>query len=294
MQLNLSVENTLDQNHLSNTNTYSASVDKNSRANLRFSPGQIWSKLNLLFFEFNASQSETGWGELYKSGSNYLWQFFTKKHEFDFSSITNDFYAKNELRPNSKITLYSLLEWNYKKNKSNESLIQYYFNQWNEKLELKLSFNLRLILQYKQIYQDNAYNRIIKYYEPSTWLEHRWNSNFQDMINFQYTMSSDRKNNLLTDTKNLMFTYNIIWRKEKFLHLDRIEFRNDISGSLADSKGDSRSMTSKYSTTTSLDIYPFTSAIFRFQAQYQQYDDLLDSTNSTYGISYTIKVIMKF
>ena len=295
MQLNLSAENTLDQNHLTNTDVNNAMINKYSQANLRFSPGQIWNKLNPLFFEFNISQTASSWGEINKSGSNYLWEFFRRNQElFDYSTFVTNYYIKNELRPGSKIILYSLFEWNDQNNKNGESYLKTYFKRWNEKLELKLNYSLRIILQYKQFYQDNAYLRINKYYEPSTWIEHRWNNNLQDMINLQYRIGTNQLNYMLSNTKNLLFTYNIIWRKDKFLHLDRLEIRNDISGNLTNSEGDTKTKVSLYSTNTSVDVYPFTSAILRFQIQYKRNDDLLDSKNSISGIAYNFKVIMKF
>jgi hypothetical protein len=295
MQVNLTIENTLEQNSLPNSETNSALLSKYSQINVRFSPGQIWDKLNPLFFEFNLSQNAKSWGDFNKPVSGYLWDVFTNRNLlFDYSTFSTDYYIKNELRPNSKIILYSLIEWNFLNNKNSASILNTNFTQWNEKLEIKLMYNLRLILQYKQFFRDNDYFRIYRYYEPATLVEHRWTSNLQDMINLQYRISTTGLNDILSNSKNLLFTYNVIWRKEKFLHLDRLEIRNDISGNLARSTGETVSRVSLYSINTAIDIYPFTSVIFRFQVQYRQNNDMLITDNSTSGFSYNLRVIMKF
>jgi hypothetical protein len=273
----------------------SSKISRYSQIDFRFSPGQIWKKLNPLFFEFNTSQSVTSWGESDKSNENYLWQIFERKQSlFDYTQFVNNYMAKNEFRPNSIIILYTIYEWNNQENNYGLSGLLSYYNRWSEKIELKLSYDLRLILQYKQYFQDNSFNRITKYYEPSSWIEHRWSTSLQDMLNVQYRIGSYQNNYLLSNLNTWLITYNITWRKDKFLHLNRLEIRNDISAGINNTKGDEPIETYLYSTNTSLDIYPFTSAIFRFQFQYKQNEDWLIANNSYSKIAYNVKFILRF
>jgi hypothetical protein len=295
LQFNLSVENILDQNHLMQTKTNSSKLSRYSQVDFRFSPGQIWKKLTPFFFEFNTSQSVTSWGASDRSNENYLWQIFEKRQSlFDNTQFINNYMAKNEFRPNSIIILYSIYEWNNQNNNFGLSNLYIYYNRWSEKIELKLSYDLRLILQYKQYFQNNSFNRITKYYEPSSMVEHRWSNSLQDMINVQYRIGSNQNNYLLSNLNTWLITYNIIWRKDKFLHLNRLEIRNDISAGINNTKGDFPIETYLYSTNSSLDIYPFNSAIFRFQFQYKQNNDLLIDKNSYSNIAYNIKFILRF
>jgi len=295
LQINLSAENTLDQNPVRNSGFTSARINNFSQANFRFSPGQIWKKLNPLFFEFNVNHSATAWGTTDKSTRQYLWQFYNNDRSLlDYSRKNSNYYVKNEFRPTSKIILYSLVEWNNLTIRNGASELEQLYRRWNEKLELKLGYTLRLILQYKQYYQDRSHSRIYKYYEPSAWIEHRWNSSLQDIVNIQYRISSIEESNLLSNGTNWVIGYNIIWRKEKFIGLKRLEIRNDIAENIALTEGDNGNKNYLLTNSTSVDLYPFYSAIIRFQLQYRNNYDLLFSTNTYDDFAYNFKFILRF
>ena len=53
------------------------------------------------------------WGTTDEPTGHYLWQFYnTGNGMLDYSQQNSNYYVKNEFRPNPKIILYSLLEWN--------------------------------------------------------------------------------------------------------------------------------------------------------------------------------------
>jgi hypothetical protein len=295
LQVNLSAENTLDQNPLNSSRFTSARINNFAQANFRFSPGQLWEKLKPLFFEFNINHSAISWGTTNKSTGHYLWQFYNNgKNLLDYSQKISNYYIKNEFRPTSKIILYSLFEWNNLDINNGASQLTQLYRRWNEKLELKLGYNLRIILQYKQYYQDRSHSRIYRYYEPSTWIEHRWNNSLQDILNVQYRISTDRENNLQSNSSNWIIGYNIIWRKEKILGLKRVEIRNEIAENITLTKGNSQKKNYLLTNNTSLDIYPFYAAIIRFQLQYRANNDLLFSANTYSDFAYNFKFILRF
>jgi hypothetical protein len=295
LQVNLSAENILDQNPLGSSRFTSARINNFSQANFRFSPGQLWSKLNPLFFEFNVNYSAISWGTTDKPTGHFLWQFYsTGDRMLDYSQQNSNYYVKNEFRPTAKIILYSLLEWNTLHIRNGESGLTQLYRRWNEKLELKLGYTFRVILQYKQFYQDKSYSRIYRYYEPSAWIEHRWTGSLQDIVNVQYRIISDEDDNLLSNGSNLILGYNIIWRKEKFIGLKRLEIRNDIAENINLSEGESRTKTYLLTNSTSVDIYPVSSAIIRFQVQYRNNNDILTEANSYADFAFNFKFILRF
>ena len=295
LQINLSAENTLEQNPLDGSTYTSARINNFSQANFRFSPGQLWDKLNPLYFEFNINQSAMSWGTTDEPTGHYLWQFYnTGNGMLDYSQQNSNYYVKNEFRPTPKIILYSLLEWNNLDIRNGESELSQFYRRWNEKLELKLGYTLRVILQYKQFYQDKGYSRIYRYYEPSAWIEHRWTSSLQDIVNLQYRIIAEQDNNLLSNGSNLIMGYNIIWRKEKIIGLKRLEIRNDIAENITLSEGASEMKNYLLTNSTSVDIYPVSSAIIRFQVQYRNNNDRLMSSNRYSDFAFNFKFILRF
>ena len=248
-----------------------------------------------MFFEFNINHSATSWGTSSQSTGHYLWQFYNNDRSLlNFSQKNSNYYVKNEFRPSAKIILYSLFEWNDLTIENGGSQLIQIYRRWNEKLELKLGYTLRVILQYKQYHQDRSHSRIFRYYEPSTWIEHRWNKSLQDIVNIQYRISTDQDNNLLSNSTNWIIGYNIIWRKERFIGLKRLEIRNDIAENITITEGDSQKKIYLLTNNTSIDIYPVHSAIIRFQLQYRNNNDVLLSANSRADFAYNFKFILRF
>jgi hypothetical protein len=295
LQINLSAENTLDQNSLDGSMFASSRINNFSQANFRFSPGQLWDKLNPLFFEFNINHSAMSWGTSDKPAGHYLWQFYNNGNSMlDYSQQNSNYYVKNEYRPTPKIILYSLLEWNTLDIRNGESELLQFYRRWNEKLELKLGYALRVILQYKQFFQDKSFARIYRYYEPSAWIEHRWTGSLQDIINVQYRIITEQDENLYSNGSNLIIGYNIIWRKEKFIGLKRIEVRNDIAENINLSEGENQMKNYLLTNSSSVDIYPFSSAIIRFQVQYRNNIDMLLASNTNSDFAFNFKFILRF
>ena len=295
LQINLSAENTMDQNPLKNNEYTSLRINNFSQANFRFSPGQIWQKMNPLYFEFNVNHSNTSWGTNNTANSKYLWQFYNDGLTLpDYYQRNSNYSVKNEFRPAANVILYSIFEWNNLELKNGASQLTQYYRRLNEKLELKPGYKLRIILQYKHFSQDRSQARILRYDEPSVWIEHRWNNSFQDIINIQYRTGNQLEINLLTNSSNLILGYNIIWRKEKFIGLKRLEIRNDITENITIARGYLQKKNYLLTNNTSIDIYPLYAAIIRFQFQYRNNSDLLYITNTYDDFAFNFKFILRF
>ena len=107
-------------------------------------------------------------------------------------------------------------------------------------------------------------------------------------------ISIDKNDKLLSNSTNWIIGYNIIWRKEKFIGLKRLEIRNDIAENITLTEGDSQKKIFLLTNNTSIDIYPVHSAIIRFQLQYRINNDMLLSDNSRTDFAFNFKFIMRF
>lgn len=295
LQININLENILDQNFIENSENSSVRFNQYSQLNLRFSPGQIWQKLSSLFFEFNINQSLNSWGSTEDNTGGLLWNIFGNYTDlFDFSLASTNYFIKNEFKPSSNILLYSNLEWNNQDNHSGKSYLSRNFWRLNEKLELKIGYNSRVYFQYKQFYQDWDYNRIYKYFEPSAWIEHRWNNNIQDIFNFRYRKSDNQIGNIFENRNVWEVRYNILWRKENFLKMDRLEIKQDLTGKLSTVKGHRKEESTQFIANSSIDLYPFYSAIIRLKFQYKYYFDRLILSHNYSSTSFYLKLILRF
>jgi len=76
--------------------------------------------------------------------------------------------------------------------------------------------------------------------------------------------------------------------------LKRLEIRNDVAENITITEGDSRKKNFLLTNSTSIDIYPFYSAIIRFQLQYRNNNDLLYAANTNDDFAYNFKFILRF
>jgi len=295
LQLNLRVENTLDQGFHAGGEQNTSRLSQYSQFNARFSPGQIWQKLTALHFEFNMNQSLYGWGNQSEAVSNWAWQFFRNKtNNLTNSQLIRNYYLKNEFRPGLNYYLYSLFEWNNQDNQYSGSGLQSNYWQLNEKLEVKVGYETRVYVQYRQFNQDLGYKRINQYYEPSVWTEHRWTPNFQNILYALYRYTDSKDGNVGSQMRNVEGRYDIIWRQNEFIGIRRLELRQSLSASHTQISGNGDEENYRFTSGTALDIYPLHSMIFRFQFNASRYVNPMDSNLNNISIDFNTKLSLRF
>lgn len=295
LQMNLRIENTLDQGFHNSQSSINARLNQYSQLNLRMSPGQMWSVLSPLHFEFNVNQSLYGWGTTEETVSNWVWQLFNQNTDrLSQSQIIRNYYIKNEFRPSSLWYLYSLIEWNNQETGLETSNLETNYWNWNEKLNIKIGFKTRLNLQYKQHYQDYGYDRITRYYEPSAWIEHRWTPDFQNTLYGLYRYTKEDEGNIQDITNNWEGRYDIIFRKTKYWGIRRFEITQSFSGSYYNTEGYNLKKYYQFSSSSALNLYPLHSTILRLQFDAVQYLDDLDADNDYMTLDFNLKFSLKF
>lgn len=295
LQVNFRVENTVDQGFYPDGTNKDARLSQYSQLNLRFSPGQIWDKLSMLYFEFNVNQSLFGWGSTDQNISNWTWQMFrSNTDELTNSQLIRNYYIKNEFRPGVNYYLYSLFEWNNQQNSYGGSELLTDYWQLNEKLEMKVGYKTRINVQYKQYNQNQGYERTNKYYEPSVWTEHRWNPSFQNVLYCLYRYTDARDKNIENQKHRIEGRYDIIWRKKKFLKMRRIEVMQSILVGHTEISGYDPEKSYQFTSSSSLDLYPLYSMILRFQFNAGQYLNVNDPDLNKFSIDFNIKLSLRF
>ena len=295
LQMNLRVENTMSQHFLKNSFLKNVRLRQFSQINFRFSPGQLWHVFSPLYFEFNVNQSLYGWGSTDNKVSSWLWQLFgrNKNRLTDYQSIKN-YYIKNEYRPGSRWFIYSLLEWNNQQTGMGLSTLNRKYWRLNEKVDIKLGFKTRLNLKYRHFDQDMGYERTIQYFEPSIWVEHRWTPDFQNILNLLYRQRSTGDGKILDKTFNWEARYDLIWRKYKLLGIRRIELRQSFSGNHRRTSGNNPAQNYQFGSSSSLDLYPLHSMIFRLRFDLNQYLDDLIPEYAYYNYAVNLKMSLRF
>jgi len=294
-QTYIRLENKLTQNFHVNSNNKNVNFTKTYHFNLRFAPGIIYHLLTPVHFEFNINRSFSSQGSAKRNFDSWIWRIFMR--EYPLTGNTQNirkYYIKNELTLGSDFLLTSMAEWNNQDTELSASSQKNRQWLWSEKLNLKLNFNTRLNLQYRQYYRNRGYDRADTYYEPSTWIEHRWTSDFQNTYYLLYRKRYVENGNLRNNIDNWEIRYDIIWRKNRVFLIRRFEIRQSFSWSSVYAIGDNPRQTNQYSSNSSFDLYPVRSAIFRFQFNLtRNIDDLLPE-NNYWTIDMNIRLSLRF
>jgi hypothetical protein len=295
LQLNLRIENNLQQNFHTRSIVKNLRFRQFSQANLRLSPGQIWQLLSPFYFEFNVNQSLSGHGVSDKQVGNLLWQTFSKaQNRLQDYQINRGYFVKNEFRPHPNWFLHSMIEWNDHEINLGSSQLVYNYRRWSEKLVIKPGFKTRVTIQYRQYYQNLGYSRIERFYEPSTWIEHRWTSYFQNTINLLYRYRDNKDSNLTNYSSYWEARYDLIWRINDFIGIRRIEIRQSFSGSLFRDTGYNLFGNYQTSASSSLDLYPWHSMILRLRLDLNRYIDDYFMQNNYTRIMFNLKLSLRF
>ncbi|MCP4634587.1 MAG: hypothetical protein GY855_16790 [candidate division Zixibacteria bacterium] len=291
----LRLENKITQNFHAKSESKDVNLSKSYQLNLRFAPGAIYKIFSPTHFEFNVNQTYNTWGSIQRDIGSWIWHIL--EHEYELDGNTQDisnYYIKNELNLGSRLLLTSLAEWNNRNNELNGSSLEYRYWRWNEKINLKLSFNTRLNLQYRQSNQDWGYDRTNSYYEPSTWLEHRWTHDFQNTLYFLYRKRYEDDSNLRDNIDNWETRYDIVWRKNRVIIIRRFEIRQSFRWSHINIDGTNPKRTYQYNSNSSIDLYPLHSTILRFQFDLARNIDDLIPVNNYWSINFNLKLSLRF
>ncbi len=294
MQVNLRVENNVSRDYHRSASSKNVNLNQFSQVNMRVSPGQIWQLLNPLHFELNYNESIYGWGITDERIGSWVWQL-TKDHRTLEDAQRNwNYYIKNEIRPNSKCLILSLIEWNKRISKLSSSLLEDKFWRWSEKLDLKIGYKTRLNVQYRQYHNDWEYERTDKYYEPSTWVEHRWTPDFLNIVSLLYRNRQKKEANLEDVSHNWETRCDFIWRKYKFIKIRRLEIRQSFSCIHRSTEGNNPESNYLITSSSSIDLYPIHSMIFRMQLALNRYIDDYFPENDYTSVMLYLKTSFRF
>jgi hypothetical protein len=295
LQINFRIENLLNQNFHYNSSRRNAQLRQFSQMNFRFSPGQIWSRLSPLYFELNLNQSLNGWDTPQSAISDWLWQVFSDDLQgLNHLQRIRNYYLKNEYRPAANWLITSLLEFNEQEQRPGVSQLTNQYWRWSERIDVKVGFKTRYVVQYRQFFQDMDYGRTMRYFEPSTWVEHRWTPDLQNNLNLLYRHRKTEQGGGELVAHNWEGRYDLIWRKYQFWHVQRLEIRLSFAGNYQQQSGYYHTNYYQLSSSSSLDIYPLHSMIIRLRVDLNQYLDALKPLNDYWSLRFNFKLSLRF
>jgi hypothetical protein len=210
------------------------------------------------------------------------------------SQIIGTYYIRNEFRPSPRWNVYSSLEWNDQETSLGSSILETGYWRLSEKLEAKIGFQTRLNLQYRQYFQDLDYDRITRYYETSTWIEHRWTPAFQNTLYGLFRYTEEDEGSIHDVTHYWEGRYDIVLRKNKFWGVRRLELVHSLLGSSSSTEGYNPQKYFLISSSSSLDLYPLHSTILRLQFVAARYLDELVSEDDYTSISFNMRLSLQF
>jgi hypothetical protein len=207
---------------------------------------------------------------------------------------TGQYYIKNELNLGARFLLTSIAEWNNQKIELGASSKK--SKQWllSEKLNLKLNFNIRLNLQYRQFHRDWEYDRTDTYYEPSTWIELRLTPDFHNTYYLSYRRRYQDDRNIRNIIDNWDARYDIVWRKNRVFLIRRLEIRQNLTWLHIKAEGHNPQRSYEYSSNSSFDLYPIQSTILRLQINLVRNIDKILRGNSRWHIGMNLKLSFRF
>jgi hypothetical protein len=294
-QLYLRQENKIKQNFHVNSESKDIYLSKSSQFILRFAPGMIYHLFAPMHFEFNINRSFSSRGSVQRDVNSWIWRIIRRDYNLTSNTqIIEKYYIKNEFNLGSRFLLTSMGEWNNQNSKLSASSRKNKQWLWSEKLNLGLNFNTRLNLQYRQYYQNLGYDRTDTYYEPSTWIEHRWTPDFQNTYFLSYRRRYEDNGNLHDKIVNWEIRYDIFLRKNRVFLIRRFEIRQNLSWSNVHAEGDNPQRTNQYGSNSSFDLYPVQSAIIRFQINIARNIDNISSGNNSWQLGMNLKLSFRF
>ena len=295
LHLNLRAENTLDRGFHRGSLPVDARLSQYSQLNTRIFPGNLLDVLSGINLEFNINRSTGGSGVTRGHPTPWLWEFFNQGTKGLLNAqTTTAYFAKKEFRPWRNFYLNTLLEWNHEKQTVGGSQLVSHDRLWNEKLELKIGLKTRLTIQYRHYFGDRGGKRLLKYRQPSLWVEHRWTPDLHNILDLTFRRSRTDEGDIHNESDDWTARYDIIWRKEGLLGLDRVEVRQSLSGGHCRTEGYRPERAYDITFAPSIDLYPIHSTILRAEARFDRYWDRLDPENNHRTIAVDLRLSVKF
>jgi hypothetical protein len=294
LQFNLRLENNLTDYFHRNSELKNLNLRYFSQVNIRFFPGHLWRPLSPFSFDMNYNRSLNGAGKLKQDQGNWLWWVSDSRIEQleNYQRLEN-YYLKNEFRPSSWWFLFSLFEFSPQENRAGGSSLRSFFWRWSEKVDMRLGLKTRLILQYREFYQDLEYGRIDHYYEPSGQLEYRLSQDFLNILNLLYRHRTTRDGRIRDVSDRWEARYDINWRKYPFLKMRGMEFRQGFAVSHQDQSGYNVSKQLQLSTSTVLDLFPVHSLIIRLRADWSDFQEEFLPLTDTQNLLLSLRISLR-
>lgn len=295
LQVNARVENVNNQNFYMTSASQSLNLRQFGQVNFRLSPGQIWSMLTPMTFEFNVNQAINGWG----TGAGPVGHFTWQPVSMSYSGLKNlqrirNYFVKNEFRPYAGWLIYSFLELSRQQNRWEASTRSLTSWRWNQKVDCKLGYQTHLIVQYRHFNQDLGFGRDNRSAEPSVWLEHRLNQNFHNTWNLLYRASRRGDQRIQTRSQNWELRYDLLWQKTHLLRLQRFEIRQSVFASHQRSLGYRPSRDYQLAANLALDLYPIQTMILRLRVDFLRFFDAIYPQNDYIDVLFNLKCSLRF
>jgi hypothetical protein len=294
VQVNARVENTLQQYSFPNSDVNNFYLRQFHQVNFRISPGQAWKPLSVLFFELNYNQSVNQADIARGNEGSRVWRLTGPADDATGSfQLSRNTFIRNEFRPGADWLLTTLFEWGDQKLGAGTSRLAKNSWQFNEKMDMRLTFETRLIAQYRHSYQEDGYQRLTRVSEPSLWLEQRWTPDI--LSTFQILYRRTRTDNLIAlGTENdWEAMLDFFLRKDDFAGMRHLEFRQSLSGTYLNSEGVPERKIYRVGSGSSLDLYPVQSLIVRFRVDVARYVDEIRYLNTYDTVSFSVKLSLQ-
>ena len=294
-QAHLRLENRLDRNFIANAAEWDARLDQFTQFDLRLSPGRLWERLSPLHFEINFNQSFRGRGATGKEVGWWVWQpFLRDTRRLENGQVVRNFFVRNEFRPGSRWHLFSLVEWNVLEDEMGGDLLKTRSWRWSEKVDAKLGFKTRLNLQYREYSRNRRGEERTRYLEPAAWIQHRWTPNLQSVLNASFRRTRFREGEIRQLTHSWDGRCDLTLRRSRFLHIRRLEVRQEFSGTRRRTRGDQPERLNRFASSSSLHLYPLHSTIVRGQFQVAWQADGLSSEGDWVDIGLNLRISLRF
>jgi hypothetical protein len=292
--INARVENTLQEFHYRTPTQSTYLLRQFLQTNFRFSPGYLWEELSPLFFEFTLTQGLNQTGELSEGGSSLVWRVTPIGQEnAETFQRTKTYFIKNEFRPSASWFIQSIVEWNNQEVGASWSRLDRHYWRLNEKVDYKLTFETRLVAQYKQASENLGFDRVIRTREPSLWVEHRWSQDLTTITQLLFRRTENDNGIVEGYGDDWGVDLDLTWRKGQFLGFRYIEVRESISGAFHEAGPPATKRSYEWGSSTALDLYPLHSVILRVRLDLNRYVDEVLPDRSFTGIAWSAKLMLQ-
>jgi len=294
VQVNARLENTLQQYFFPNGDNTNYYLRQFHQVNFRISPGQAWKPLSVLFFELNYNQAVNQADVAHGNESSLVWRLAGPDDDATGSfQLSRNYFVRNEFRPGPDWLLTTLFEWGDQELGAGTSRLAKNSWQFNEKVDVRVTFETRLIAQYRQSFQEGGYQRLTRVNEPSVWLEQRWTPDILTTFQVLYrrTETDDRVSaGTGHDWETIL---DFFLRKDDFAGMRHVEFRQSFSGAYRYSEGLPGQENYRIGAGSSLDLYPIHSLIVRFRVDIGRYVDQILYRNTYDSVSFNLKLSLQ-